>query len=71
MGEFLVNWGTELILALIAAGITGYFKWQGSKLKKKLTDYEIMVKEQAEENAAKQAREKERLSRLKTKIKNM
>lgn len=50
MGEFLVNWGTELILALIAAGITGYFKWQGSKLKKKLTDYEIMVKEQAEEN---------------------
>lgn len=49
MGDFLVNWGTELILALIAAAITGYFKWQGSKLKKKLTDYEQMVKEQADE----------------------
>ena len=32
---------------------------------------ECRSKEQAEENAAKQAREKERLSRLKTKIKNM
>ena len=58
MGEFLVNWGTELILALIAAGITGYFKWQGSKLKKKLTDYETMVKEQAEENNEKMVESK-------------
>jgi polar amino acid transport system ATP-binding protein len=31
----------------------------------------IKSKEQAEENAAKQAREKEKLARLKTKIKNL
>lgn len=45
METFLAEWGLELILGLIAAGITGYFKWQSSKLKKKLTDYETMLSE--------------------------
>lgn len=45
METFLAEWGLELILGLIAAGITGYFKWQSSKLKKKLTDYETMLNE--------------------------
>lgn len=27
MEEFLNQWGLELIFGLIAAGITGYFKW--------------------------------------------
>jgi len=27
METFLAEWGLELILGLIAAGITGYFKW--------------------------------------------
>lgn len=45
METFLAEWGLELILGLIAAGITGYFKWQSSKFKKKLTDYETMLNE--------------------------
>lgn len=45
METFLAEWGLELILGLIAAGITGYFKWQSGKLKKKLTDYETMLNE--------------------------
>lgn len=45
METFLAEWGLELIFGLIAAGITGYFKWQSSKLKKKLTDYETMLNE--------------------------
>ena len=46
MEAFLLNWGTELLFALLAAGVTGFFKWKSSKLKKKLDDYETMVNEQ-------------------------
>lgn len=45
MEEFFNQWGLELIFGLIAAAITGYFKWQSDKLKKKLTDYETMLNE--------------------------
>ena len=45
MEAFLAEWGFELILGLIAGGITAYFKWQGSQLKKKLNDYESMMNE--------------------------
>lgn len=45
METFLAEWGLELVLGLIAAGVTAYFKWQGSKLKKKLNDYESMMEE--------------------------
>lgn len=45
MEGFLAEWGFELILGLIAGGITAYLKWQGSKLKKKLNDYESMMDE--------------------------
>ena len=46
MEAFLLNWGTELLFALLAAGVTGFFKWKSSKLKKKLDDYETMVNDQ-------------------------
>lgn len=45
MENFLAKWGLEILLALISAGVVGYFKYQGSKLKKKLNDYEIMMNE--------------------------
>lgn len=45
METFLAEWGLELLLGFIAAGITAYFKWQGSKLKKKLSDYESMMED--------------------------
>lgn len=46
MEAFLLNWGTELLFALLAAGVTGFFKWKSSKLKKKLDDYETLVNDQ-------------------------
>lgn len=45
MENFLAEWGLEILFALISAGVVGYFKYQGSKLKKKLNDYEIMMNE--------------------------
>lgn len=48
MESFLAEWGLEILLSLISAAIIGYFKYQGSKLKKKLADYETMVAEQQE-----------------------
>jgi hypothetical protein len=34
--EILRQWGLEIIFALISAGILGYAKWKGDKLKKEL-----------------------------------
>jgi hypothetical protein len=45
MENFLAEWGLEILFALISAGVVGYFKYQGSKLKKKLNDYETMMNE--------------------------
>lgn len=45
MENFLAEWGMEILFAVISAGIVGYFKFQGSKLKKKLTDYESMLQD--------------------------
>jgi hypothetical protein len=45
MENFLAEWGMEILFAVISAGIVGYFKFQGSKLKKKLTDYETMLQD--------------------------
>ena len=36
MLAFLAEWGVELILGIIAAGITGGFTWYINKLKKQL-----------------------------------
>lgn len=41
--ELLQNWGLEILFALISAGVVGYFKYQGSKLKKKLEEYEKLL----------------------------
>lgn len=46
--EFLLQWGGELILAIIGAGIIAYFKGESNKLKKKLEDYETMTQAQAD-----------------------
>lgn len=43
--EFLAEWGLEILLAVITAGVVGYFKYQGSKLKEKLTTYETLLTE--------------------------
>ena len=45
MENFLAEWGLEILFAVISAGVVGYFKYQGSKLKKKLNDYETMMNE--------------------------
>ena len=49
MLEFLAEWGNELILALIAAGITAYFKGKSNALKNKLAGYEKAMEEKKEE----------------------
>lgn len=46
--EFLLQWGGELILTIIAAGIIAYFKGESNKLKKKLEAYETMTQAQAD-----------------------
>ena len=43
MEALLVEWGTEILFALISGAVLGYAKWHGDKLKKE--------KLQAEENA--------------------
>lgn len=45
MEQLIQNWGLEILFALISATVVGYFKYQGNKLKKKLTDYETMLNE--------------------------
>ncbi len=45
MENFLAEWGMEILFAVISAGVVGYFKFQGSKLKKKLTDYESLLQD--------------------------
>lgn len=49
MLEFLAEWGNELILALIAAGIMAYFKGKSNALKNKLAGYEKAIEQQKEE----------------------
>lgn len=36
MKDILAQWGLEIIFALISAGVMGYAKWHGDKLKKEL-----------------------------------
>lgn len=43
MEALLVEWGTEILFALISASVLGYAKWHGDRLKKE--------KQQAEDNA--------------------
>jgi hypothetical protein len=43
MEALLIEWGTEILFALISTAVLGYAKWHGDKLKKE--------KIQAEENA--------------------
>ena len=50
MEALLVEWGTEILFALISAGVLGYAKYKTSKLMK--------AKEQAEQNAATLAEQK-------------
>lgn len=45
MENFLAEWGMEILFAVISGGVVGYFKYQGSKLKKKLADYESMLQD--------------------------
>jgi hypothetical protein len=33
MGTFLAEWGLELLLGLISAGVMGYAKYKSAKLK--------------------------------------
>ena len=46
--EFLLQWGGELILSIIGAGVIAYFKGESNKLKKKLEAYETMTQAQAD-----------------------
>jgi hypothetical protein len=45
--EILQEWGLEILFALVSGTVVGYFKFQGNKLKKKLSDYETLVQEKA------------------------
>ena len=40
MAEFLAQWGLEIILGLIATGITAYFTFKGKEFKNKISEYE-------------------------------
>ncbi len=50
METLFIEWGTEILFALISATVLGWAKWQGSKLKKE--------KEIAEQNATTLAEQK-------------
>ena len=41
--QFLADWGTEILFSLVSLGIVSYFKHQGSKFKKKISDYEELI----------------------------
>ena len=47
--EFLLQWGLEIILGLVAAGITAYFTAKSKELKKKIEGYEAMLTEKNDE----------------------
>ena len=73
MLEFLAEWGTELVLGLIAAGITAYFKTKSNNLKHKLAEYEKAMEEKKDEKTEHMIEEKlepiyEELEALKTYI---
>lgn len=57
--EFLVQWGGEILLGLIAAGITAYLKSESNALKEKLQSYEKMMS--AKEAAATEQMVEEKL----------
>lgn len=46
--EIIKEWGLEILFALISGAIVGYFKFKGDKLKKKLSDYEELIKKDSE-----------------------
>lgn len=56
--EFLMNWGFEILLGLLAAGIAAYFKSESNKLKKKLSEYEEMMQEKRNEKTELMVEEK-------------
>ena len=45
MGTFLAEWGLELLLGLISAGVVGYAKYKSAKLKTQLETAESLIKE--------------------------
>lgn len=58
MVEFLANWGLEIILGLIATGITAYFTTKAKEWKKKITDYEAILTEKKNEKTEHMIEEK-------------
>lgn len=41
--EFLANWGLEILFALISAGVMGYAKYYGDKMKNQVEEYKSMI----------------------------
>jgi hypothetical protein len=58
MLAFLAEWGVELILGIIAAGITGGFTWYINKLKKQLKIADEYTKAQGEKKVEASIEEK-------------
>ena len=58
MVEFLANWGLEIILGLVATGITAYFTTKAKEWKKKISDYETILTEKKDEKAEHMIEEK-------------
>lgn len=56
--EFLAQWGLEIILALITAGVTAYFKTKSNELKQKIASYEAMMVEKKDEKTEHMIEEK-------------
>ena len=50
MEAFLIEWGLEILFGLISAGVIGWAKWNGEKLKKELDTAKQLTKEK-EQNA--------------------
>lgn len=46
MTPFLIEWGLEILLSLITAGVLGFFTYQANNLRKKKQRYEDMIREQ-------------------------
>lgn len=46
MTPFLIEWGLEILLSLITAGVLGFFTYQANNFRKKKQRYEDMIREQ-------------------------
>lgn len=46
MEVLLAEWGTEILLAVIIAGITGYFKWRAKEKNNQLKHYQQLIEQQ-------------------------